>query len=216
MSRIPEVEVKEELFDYLEEELDLCKRLNYYDFFKPIPQPELLQIFPESIGFITEKVGELLQEREIIKFEFECKITKNTYNETEYILLIEIYKNKLEKIEKKIKELKGYLMQCDIPTGGRRLTRDELDTLKQTHKISDLILEFYPDIQLRKSGRNITCLCPFHLEKNPSFYINPEKNLFYCFGCGVGGDVIDFVMLAKNLNFKQVIEFLKRRQDGTS
>lgn len=215
LSRIPQVEIKDEVFEYLEKELDLCKKLKYQQFCKPIPQSELLQIFPESVEFITKKIGELLHEKEMVKFEFLCEIKKNDYNKTELILLIELYKSKLERVEKEIKRLKNYLTQSNISAEDKHFSKEDIDTLKQVHKISDLFTEFFPDIQLRKAGKNIACCCPFHPDKNPSFYINPEKNLFHCFGCNLGGDVIKFVMLAKKLSFKQAVNFLKRREYET-
>jgi len=59
--------------------------------------------------------------------------------------------------------------------------------------IEDVIRHFYPSLSLRRSGRELVALCPFHQEKTPSFSVNPEKNFFHCFGCGAGGDAIDFV-----------------------
>ncbi|MEO0113780.1 MAG: CHC2 zinc finger domain-containing protein [candidate division WOR-3 bacterium] len=213
LSRIPEVEIKDEVFKYVEKEIDLCRDLKYQHYFKPISQSELIKTFPESVYFIVEKIDQLLQEKQVIKLEFEYKIKKNIYNEAEYILLIELYKSKLERVEKEIKRLRNYLYltQSNAPVENKHFSKEDIDVLKQTYKINHLFTEFFPDIQLRKVGKNIVCRCPFHPDKNPSFYINPQKNLFYCFGCNLGGDVIKFVMLAKNLNFKQAINFLKRR-----
>lgn len=60
-------------------------------------------------------------------------------------------------------------------------------------------------VKLRKSGVRMTGLCPFHQEKTPSFSVHPGKQLFYCFGCGVGGDVFKFVMLLENLSFPEAL-----------
>jgi CHC2-type zinc finger protein len=54
---------------------------------------------------------------------------------------------------------------------------------------------------LRRSGRQFVGLCPFHSERHPSFYIHPEKKIFYCFGCGAGGDLFDFVTRAEGCDF---------------
>lgn len=64
-------------------------------------------------------------------------------------------------------------------------------------------------LRLRKSGKNHIALCPFHQEKHPSFYLYPETNSFYCFGCNQGGDVIKFVQLAFNYSFKEAVNYLK-------
>jgi DNA primase len=61
-------------------------------------------------------------------------------------------------------------------------------------------------VQLRKAGVNFKGLCPFHQEKTPSFNVHPQKQIFHCFGCGVGGDVFKFVMLIENLSFPEALK----------
>ena len=65
--------------------------------------------------------------------------------------------------------------------------------------------------QLRRSGARYTGLCPFHDEKTPSFSVNPQDRLFYCFGCGKGGDIITFVRETEQLDFAQAVEWLAER-----
>lgn len=65
---------------------------------------------------------------------------------------------------------------------------------------------------LKKSGRSFSGNCPFHLEKSPSFFVNPEKQFFYCFGCQAGGDVIKFVSMIENVPFKEALIRLARLQ----
>ena len=75
-------------------------------------------------------------------------------------------------------------------------------------------------VSLKRSGSNLFGLCPFHSERSPSFSVSPAKKMFYCFGCGAGGDVITFVMKAENLDYVEAIEFLAAKvgitipQDG--
>lgn len=69
---------------------------------------------------------------------------------------------------------------------------------------------------LRRSGSQFVGLCPFHVERNPSFYVNPEKQVFYCFGCGIGGDVFAFVMRAAHCNFYQALRLVSDFLDGVA
>ncbi len=66
-------------------------------------------------------------------------------------------------------------------------------------------------VQLKRRGRNLTGLCPFHSEKTPSFTVYPESQSFYCFGCGAGGDAITFVRRAENLDYLEAVKFLADR-----
>jgi len=63
-------------------------------------------------------------------------------------------------------------------------------------------------VKLRKSGKNYSARCPFHDEKTPSFSVNPDKQFYYCFGCGAGGNALGFVMDYENLDFPQAVESL--------
>ena len=63
-------------------------------------------------------------------------------------------------------------------------------------------------IKLRKTGRNYQALCPFHQEKSPSFSVEPDKQFYYCFGCGAGGNAIGFIMNHDNVDFPQAVEIL--------
>ncbi|MCG8549503.1 MAG: DNA primase [Desulfobacterales bacterium] len=64
---------------------------------------------------------------------------------------------------------------------------------------------------LKKSGRNFFGLCPFHSEKTPSFSVNPDKQIFHCFGCGVGGNVLSFVMKYHGISFPEAVKMLARK-----
>ena len=66
-------------------------------------------------------------------------------------------------------------------------------------------------VSLRPSGSRFIGLCPFHSERHPSFGINPSKNLWYCFGCGAGGDVIAFVMELEHCSFREAVSILAAR-----
>ena len=66
-------------------------------------------------------------------------------------------------------------------------------------------------IQLKKAGKNYTACCPFHKEKTPSFSVSPDKQFYYCFGCGAGGNALGFIMDHDQLDFPQAIEDMAKR-----
>ena len=66
-------------------------------------------------------------------------------------------------------------------------------------------------IQLKKTGQNWKGLCPFHSEKTPSFTVNQSKQIFHCFGCGIGGDIISFVSKYENLSFNEAVNLLAKK-----
>ncbi|MEN8638680.1 DNA primase [Pseudomonas sichuanensis] len=65
-------------------------------------------------------------------------------------------------------------------------------------------------VQLKKTGKNLSACCPFHKEKSPSFTVSPDKQFYYCFGCGAGGNALGFIMDHDNLDFPQAVEELAR------
>lgn len=83
-----------------------------------------------------------------------------------------------------------------------------LQELKSRCDIVDVVSSY---VNLKRRGRNMVGLCPFHSEKTPSFNLYPENGSFYCFGCGAGGDVITFVRRIENLDYMEAIRFLAQR-----
>ena len=83
-----------------------------------------------------------------------------------------------------------------------------IDEVRNSNNIIDIVSQY--DI-LKRSGRNYSGLCPFHREKSPSFYVSPDKQIFHCFGCGEGGDVIGFIRKIENTSFKEAVEMLAER-----
>ncbi|SFM89518.1 DNA primase [Thermodesulforhabdus norvegica] len=83
-----------------------------------------------------------------------------------------------------------------------------VDQIKEVVDLVDLVSE---TVRLKRSGRRYSGLCPFHAEKTPSFFVDPDKQLFYCFGCGTGGDVIAFVMKHRGLDFHEAVRYLAER-----
>lgn len=83
-----------------------------------------------------------------------------------------------------------------------------VEELKFRNPIQDLAQRY---VNLKRSGKNFVGCCPFHSEKTPSFYIYPATGSFYCFGCGAGGDVINFIKRIENLEYVEAINFLAQR-----
>ncbi|KPL01064.1 MAG: hypothetical protein AMJ91_01855 [candidate division Zixibacteria bacterium SM23_73_3] len=83
-----------------------------------------------------------------------------------------------------------------------------LDRIRDANDIVDLISEYVP---LKRRGKNYVGLCPFHSEKAPSFTVTPGKQIFYCFGCGEGGNVISFLMKHEKLSFPEAVKLLAKR-----
>ena len=76
---------------------------------------------------------------------------------------------------------------------------------------TDIVEVVSSRVQLKKSGKNYTACCPFHQEKTPSFSVNHEKQFYYCFGCGAGGNALGFIMDHDHLDFPEAIEELAKR-----
>ncbi len=89
-----------------------------------------------------------------------------------------------------------------------RFSPQFIEEVKIRCPIEDVISSY---VTLKRAGSNLSGLCPFHSEKTPSFSVSPENNLFYCFGCGAGGDTITFIMKAEGLDYPGAIEFLAKR-----
>lgn len=86
--------------------------------------------------------------------------------------------------------------------------KDIIEEIKSRCDIANIISSY---INIKPSGTNYKGLCPFHGEKTPSFYINTSKQIYKCFGCGEGGDVINFVMRIENLDFMDAVKLLADR-----
>lgn len=89
-----------------------------------------------------------------------------------------------------------------------RYSDELIDEIRNKNDIVDIISQY---VILKRSGRNFFGLCPFHKEKSPSFSVSPDKQIFHCFGCGVGGNVFHFIEKIENLSFVETIEMLADR-----
>ena len=89
-----------------------------------------------------------------------------------------------------------------------RYSEEIIDEVRQSNDIVDVISQY---MYLKRSGRNYFGLCPFHNEKSPSFSVSPDKQIFHCFGCGVGGNVISFIMKIEGCGFVEAIQILAEK-----
>lgn len=89
-----------------------------------------------------------------------------------------------------------------------RYSDELIDEIRNKNDIVDVISQY---VVLKRSGRNFFGLCPFHKEKSPSFSVSPDKQIFHCFGCGVGGDVLRFTSKIENLSFRETVEMLAEK-----
>ena len=88
------------------------------------------------------------------------------------------------------------------------IPEDKISEIRNTADVVDIVSEV---VLLKKAGRNYVGLCPFHSEKTPSFTVSPEKQIFYCFGCGVGGNVFSFLMKQEGISFPEAARMLAKR-----
>ncbi len=83
-----------------------------------------------------------------------------------------------------------------------------IDQVRHQVDIVTVIAEY---VSLTKTGKNYKGLCPFHQEKTPSFFVNPQKQIFHCYGCGIGGNVFTFLMNLEKYTFPEAVLALAKR-----
>ena len=89
-----------------------------------------------------------------------------------------------------------------------RYSEEIVEEVRQNNDIVSVISQY---VHLSRKGRNYFGLCPFHNEKSPSFSVSPDRQIFHCFGCGVGGNVYTFLMKIEGITFKEAIETLAEK-----
>ena len=85
---------------------------------------------------------------------------------------------------------------------------DQAEEIKRKIDLIELISEYLP---LKKTGRNFKTLCPFHAEDTPSFIVSPERQIWKCFGCNLGGDHFRFLMEYEGMEFGEALRFLAKK-----
>ena len=91
-----------------------------------------------------------------------------------------------------------------------RYSDEILNEVRENNDIVEVISQY---VHLKRSGRNYFGLCPFHNEKSPSFSVSPDKQIFHCFGCGVGGNVFTFLMKLESISFVEAVQMLAERSN---
>jgi hypothetical protein len=178
-----------------------------------LTEKECLDIFPEAKKVIPEKIREWEERRdkvvEVIKKKL-ILIREKTFDEFSRWFWREWVKvnegEVLLEIDRQIARLKTLLL----------LSKGKLEKGITDEMIQKALLIPIGDIasqhtKLKRVGKNLVGLCPLHQERNPSFYLYPETNSFWCYGCQKGGDVIKFVELIHGYSFKEAVKYLNRR-----
>ncbi len=170
---------------------------------------EWLEIFPEFKAEIPARIEKLKEERVSIlnTIKKELILIRNKTNDEfarwfwrEWIKVNE--GQKLVEIDEEIARLKRWFYISKGKKLKGRITEEQIQQALAV-PIESLISQ-----PLKKSGRALVGLCPFHQEKHPSFFIYPETNSFYCYGCNQGGNVINFVRLLYGYSFEEAIKYL--------
>lgn len=178
-----------------------------------LPPVKLLEIFPESIGIISMLLLELTAEQsrltiraqtELEQINAESQDEAYRYFWLKWLSLTVVAE--LIDVERSIARLNRTLsaMRGDLPKPGH--ISDVMIQAAREVPIEDII-----NRPLRRSGRTLSGLCPFHDERRPSFHVYPETNRYWCFGCNQGGDSINVMMLLQDCSFKEAVQQLGGR-----
>jgi len=172
---------------------------------------ELLQIFPEAKAIISEKIAEWIEERNEILNTIKKKLTlikhrvSNVSSQWFWREWVKVSDGEeLLKTDNHIGRLKRLLMTARGWKPKGRLTEEQIQQALAV-PIENLINQ-----PLRKSGKALVGLCPLHNERHPSFYVYPETNSCWCYGCNQGGDVINFIKLLHGYSFKKAVRYLTK------
>ncbi|MCP6718961.1 MAG: CHC2 zinc finger domain-containing protein [Patescibacteria group bacterium] len=179
----------------------------------PRTDKELLAVFQPTKQTLNEKVSEWQRKRDeavsiikkkllIIRGKAQTELSKWFWRE--WVKVNE--GEKLLEIDRNIGRLRRLLFtrQGHTPKESRGVTQEQID-----YALTVPIENF--NIRLKKSGSKLVGLCPLHNEKTPSFFVYLKNNSFYCYGCGVGGNVINLIKLLHELNFIETVKLLNNK-----
>ena len=205
-----------EIIEAIESGIDVAKQ-DYYDwianffpeyrrYLKSPSRSEVLSAFSDTIKkILPEKIKELKKRQR--EFENKLKRLPPPRDEYEFVARRAILNFVIEEYDKKIRELYSFLKPRKVKKEREKekITAFDIERAKE-YPIVTLAEElgFSP----KKVGQNYFIKCPFHEETHPSCCLNPDKNIFYCFGCQKGGNVITFYMEITGKTFKEAVEDL--------
>jgi hypothetical protein len=122
--------------------------------------------------------------------------------------LIDLNNKAIEPFRKKLRWL---LVQLNALTNKKKARivnwQELIIRIKETCNIADIVSQY---VQLKKSGKAYSGLCPFHKERHPSFFVFPDTQSYHCFGCQAHGDVFSFLQNIEGISFKQAVQVLSR------
>lgn len=180
---------------------------------KPTPN-ELLEIFPEIREIIPRKIAESKSDIKKKKEEIKDRLRRlynlktDEFSEWfgEYLIRISLMPE-LTELEKRLFKLRNfkYLLNPNQEKYEQQNFNEKIRIAKK-YPIEELAKNM---LGIRQIGKNFISLCPIHNETTPSFYIYPESNRYYCFGCQAKGDVITLTMTLYGLDFKSAVEMLQ-------
>lgn len=176
---------------------------------KPLSDAELLAIFPEAKQIIPQKIAELEVQRKELQIIIKNRLNHINQCPDEFSrwfwrkwLKLTVGEELLA-VNRHMARLKrqNNLLQGEKPS--KNAITDDLIQAAREVPIESLL-----DQPLRRSGSTLTCHCPFHEERTPSFHVYPKENRGWCFGCNQGGDAITITMLLHGCDFKEAVLML--------
>ncbi len=173
---------------------------------------ELLEVFPEAKNVIKPKISEWMEEREqlvkkIKAMLLQIRTIKDPFaRDLQKYWLKLTYGEQLLEIDKHLSRLRHLLAVAKGRPPSKGGVTEEMIEQALSVPIETVISQ-----QLRKSGDKLVGLCPLHNERTPSFFVYPESNSFYCYGCGVGGNVINLIKQTHNFNFVEAVKLLNNQ-----
>lgn len=164
----------------------------------PIPTDNYI-VWQLTLGYELPELRELRHDAAL-----ELEVTK----ECGPVEVLGFIERQLALIDRAIANRKRISPQYPTDPANPRRRRLDPELVKERIDIGDLVSEF---VQLKKRGRHLEGLCPFHHEKTASFVVTPERGTWHCFGCGQGGDSLAFLMAARGIAFPEALAELAGR-----